>query len=156
MTNFFPANLSLVIALLLVNCNNQPRNISNASPAFIDTMKLLAGNKFKFWDIHKEGEYTYNHTGEHLNWMFTIDKNLVEYSYQNRKRIKHIYGEYILIGYFDFQIKKDTISIYGISKEKYLINKLVTDTLVVQHIGEYGLKPPILFIKSKDQVALPK
>ncbi len=157
LSTLFNCILILITALTMTSCKGSHSvNHKLSDYGQMDTIKLLTDNQVKFWDVIRNKENSNNHTGEYLNWMFSWKMQLVEYSYQNQKRIQHVYGGDIIIGYLDFKIKNDTLYITSPLEEKYLIRKINLDTLIVQHVGEFGLKSPILFIKAKNQQEVPK
>lgn len=116
-----------------------------------DTLVLLAGNHAKFWDVLKEIGDSNIQDIETPNWMFSIGKTLVEYSYANNERHLYVYGEDVILGELKFDLNKDTLFVPELSNRKYLIKKLVEDTLVVQQILKVGLKKPTIYVKSKNQ-----
>src|SRR4030095_14895767 len=120
----------------------------------LDTIKLLTDNRAKFWDIIKNEKYPNNHTGKYLNWMFSSNMRLVEFVYKDQRRIQQVYDDNIKVGFLVFEVRKDTLIIKAPFNEKYLINKLDPDTLIVSRFGRFGIEKPIRFKKAQNQKEL--
>jgi hypothetical protein len=147
--------ITALVALSFVSCNGNPSPITGEEyVGERDTLKLLTNNRAKFWDIIKYERYPNNHTGQYLNWMFSSNMRFVEYTYKNQKRVQHAYTDVIIARFLAFEILNDTLIIKEPLNQKYLINKLNSDSLIVSHFGQFGLETPIRFKRSKNQKEL--
>lgn len=158
---FLLAGINLFIIITSISkCrgenNNSTNQIRENGRLNKDTLELLADKNVKFWDVFKKNNDSNEQNNGSQNWMFSINKKLIEYSYNKNKRYLRVYGEDVIIGELKIKFNKDTLFIPELSNRKYLIKKLVEDTLIVQQILKIGLKSPIMYLKSKNQTEIPK
>lgn len=148
---FFFLNILNLCIFLNSSLSNSSLEFENSKGHIInDTSFLLSGKSGKYWDRIDKHDLANNHSGEKYNWLFTKE-NLYEYIYKGKRRVVPIYQNDLIIDHWTYKLSEDTLVLNGSFQTKYLIKKLTKDSLVIQHFGEFGLKRPILYLRSKDQ-----